>query len=235
MYTYKLTLLGPLFYRTRQDAGAAGSTITDPWIGDLALSYAINRSLGLVEYKFGYASHQPDYLELKNLPFVASVAIPYRNNERAFGGLEAAILSYPTGEVVRTQVYDIATNYCSEGYTNMRAIKLTENAPMRNWMKRQGLAPGNQFQFNLATRNDWVPPEEFTVRLGNTLECLAWCRREKRKAERLTANAYTLALLFNAKRDAAVKYDSVERAAAQYVLLRGMPTEDWLSLIPPYR
>ncbi len=96
MYTYSLTLLSPLFYRTRQDAGAAGSTITDPRNGDLALSYAINRSLGLEEFKFGYASHRPDYTELGRLPFVPSVAAPYPldGKERPASGMD---LLHPSG------------------------------------------------------------------------------------------------------------------------------------------
>jgi CRISPR type I-D-associated protein Csc1 len=214
MRTYRLRLLSPLFYRTRQDAGAAGSTITDPWIGDLALCYAINRSLGLKELKFGYDRHQPRYEELSGLPFTASIAIP-------------------ANEVIRTQVYDIATSFISEGYTNYRAIKLTENAPMRNWLKRQGLAPGNEFVFSLATKDGWAPPDEFTLRLGNTQECLASCSRCP-DPEKVTVNAYTLRTLFKVEGSEGIQYDLIEKPMAQYVLMHGVPMTTWLSHIKPY-
>ena len=214
MRTYRLRLLSPLFYRTRQDAGAAGSTITDPWIGDLALCYAINRSLGLRELKFGYDRHQPQYGELSKLPFTASVGTP-------------------TVEIIRTQVYDIATSFNSEGYTNYRAIKQTENAPMRNWLKRQGLAPGNEFVFSLATRDKWTPPNEFTIRLGNTQECLASCQICP-DAEKVTLNAYTLRKLFNVDKMDGIEHDLIEKPMAQYVLIHGVPVETWLSRIGPY-
>ncbi len=214
MRTYKLKLLSPLFYRTRQDAGAAGSTITDPWIGDLALCYAINRSLGLRELKFGYDRHKPFYEELSKLPFTTSVGIPM-------------------AEISRTQVYDIATSFISEGYTNFRAIKQTENAPMRNWLKRQGLAPGNEFVFSLATNGGWTPPDEFTIRLGNTQECLASCRRCP-DVEKVTINAYTLKTLFNVDKMDGIEYDLIEKPMAQYVLIHGVPITTWLSRIRPY-
>lgn len=215
MFTYELTLLSPLFYRTRQDSGAAGSTTTDPWVGDLALCYAINQALGLKEFRFGYESHRPDYTELRELPFTTSVAVP-------------------SGEVRRTQVYDIATNFMSEGYTNYRAQKKTENAPMRNWLKRQGLAPGNQFRFAIASKDGWEPPKEFSVRLGNTLECHAVCRKMELPLGKVTANAYTLKALFGVKSDEGIKFEAVEKPMAQYILLHGVAVENWLSLVIPY-
>ncbi len=100
-------------------------------------------------------------------------------------------------------------------------------------MKRQGLAPGNRFQFCLATKDGWAPPEEFTVRLGNTSECLAWCKREGKEAEQVMANAYTLALLFKVRQGTELKYSSVERAATQYVTIKRRTKESMaLSVVP---
>ena len=105
---------------------------------------------------------------------------------------------------------------------------------MRNWLKRQGLAPGNKFLFSIAAKDGWEPPEEFSVRLGNTLECHAVCKRESRSLEKVTANAYTLKALFGVKSDEGIKFEAVEKPMAQYILLHDVAVENWLLLVTPY-
>lgn len=225
MKTYRLSLLSPLYYRTGRDSGASGSTYTAPWIGDLALLYAINNSMGIKHIKFGYASRKPDYSEITNMGIILSVATP-------------------VGGVSYTRTYDIATSFLSEGYPQTKMISESGRAPMRNWLKRKGIEAGNVFQFSVFFRNpDLSLPEKFTIRIGNTRETLAYCEEiDMPKDERLTLNLFTLKMfLGNEKfRDALGKYEEennvlqTERPVPQYVLLRNVSTSSALSLISPY-
>jgi len=211
MKTYRLKLLSPLFYRTSLDSGAAGSTVTAPWIGDIALSYAINRTFGLTEFKFGYTRYGPNYEELAELPYVPTVAVP-------------------VGEVERTRVYDIATSFCSDGYYNMEAFNATFNRSMRNWLKRQGMQSGMEFTFSLAFNGGWESPDSFTIRLGNGRECLAYCERTEAQKE-ITANAYTIDKVLGIKIEKVPEHKKAEKILAQYILLHGMNASEWLNLI----
>lgn len=230
MFYYNLKLLSPLFYRTRQDSGAAGANTTDPWIGDLALSYAINASLGLTKLQFYYTETMPHYEDLLKLPFFTSVATPLPN-------------------ILFTRVYDMATSFISQGYFNYPAFQKTGNAPMRNWLKRQGLLPGNVFNFAIATRDGWTPPDSFTIRLGNMKETLAMCSKSASQDD-VTVNLYTLKLALT-NRDLSQsptlaelikelskqreQYQSdLEYIMPQYILLKRVNKENWLSFLDGY-
>ncbi|MEM0134224.1 MAG: hypothetical protein QXU18_03220 [Thermoplasmatales archaeon] len=226
MYYYEAKLLSPLFYRTRPDSGAAGATTTDPWIGDLALAYAINASLGLSNISFKYNSSKPDYNEIIELPFFVSVALP-------LPGMRF------------TRVYDTATSFISQGYFNKKAFDKTGNAPMRNWLKRQGIAPGSKFQFAMAVSDNWYPPQEFTVRLGNMKESLVLLKRVDSTRSKISINLYTLMLFLKHKNinynieelakdiySSDAEYQSMmEYVMPQYVILRNVQPEKWLSYI----
>lgn len=231
MYFYELKLLSPLFYRTRQDSGAAGSNTTDPWIGDIALSYAINSSLGLFNFPFQYAKNKPHYEDIALLPFITSIATP-------------------SNEVKFTRVYDTATSFISQGYFNKVKFDKTGNAPFRNWLKRQGLFPGSVFNFCLASRNSWVPPDNFTIRLGNMRETLASCRKISDYNGEVSINLYTMRVILSANSVSNLpsfeklvvdlssaglnEQSSLLYVMPQYIILRKADTKKWLSYLPGY-
>ncbi len=225
MKAYEVTLLSPLYYRSRIESGAAGATITAPWIGDIAMMYAINSTLNLINLRFGYTSHKPNYSEIMDIGFVLSA-------------LE------PVSEVSFTKVFDIATSFISEGYPQGKAIVDSGRAPMRNWMKRQGLEPGNTFSFISCFRDELVKfPEKFTVRLGNTRECLALVKERPLKDIRtVTINLYTLSLALEPERFHEIlsnikkgKYNTnVEQASSQYILARNISITDASEMLHPY-
>ncbi len=215
MYTYKLTLLSPLFYRSRQDSGAAGATVTDTWIGDLAICFAINKALGITHIPFKYTSNKPEYEDILDIPLITSIAIP---NE----------------EPKRTRLYDVATNFMSEGYPNMPAIENSARTSMKNWLKRQGIEPGTEYTFVMAVRDNYVPPEKFTIRLGNMQETLAVCEKQPGNNKSLTANLFTLKHVFGHESVKGLEYEMLERPAQQYVLAHGVDATKWLSLVSPY-
>lgn len=196
------------------DSGAAGATTTSQWIGDLALMYAINSSLNIKNIPFKYASHRPSYGDILETGIFTSIAMPI-------------------GHCKRTQVFDIATSFISDGFPNMKAIEDSGRAPMRNWMKRQGLQPGNKFSFALFTKDEELKiPEKFTIRLGNTKECLAVCTSEKGKfTGTLCLNAYTIGLIYG--NDGLIDILSkirennpeiyIEQKSSQYLLINNFP------------
>lgn len=225
MKTYRLSLLSPLYYRTGRDSGASGTTYTAPWIGDLALLYAINNSLGLTHIKFGYVSHRPDYSEIARIGMALSVATP-------------------DGGISYTRTFDIATSFLSEGYPQTKLIRDSGRAPMRNWLKRRGVEAGNVFYFSAFFRNSEVSlPESFTLRIGNTREALALCEEVgNRKEEKLTLNIFTMGLFLGKERlretfeDLEGKNDvlQIERPVPQYVLVRNVSVASALSILSPY-
>ncbi|MEM0134264.1 MAG: hypothetical protein QXU18_03435 [Thermoplasmatales archaeon] len=225
MKAYELTLLSPLYYRSRIESGAAGATITAPWIGDLATMYAINNTLHFSNIKFGYTSHKPNYREIMDLGFFLSVLEPV--NECRF-----------------TKVFDIATSFISEGYPLGKAISDSGRAPMRNWIRRQGLEPGNTFSFlAFFNRNLETFPSKFTIRLGNTKEALALVREIPiSMIEKVTLNLYTLSLALGRegindviKRiKARQPAGTIEQASSQYVLMRGISVEDLKGILDQY-
>ena len=228
MFFYSLRLLSPLFYRTSMDSGASGGTTTGPWIGDIALDYAMNSSLGITGFPLRYSKSKPDYTDLLKLPFLATMAVPVRS-------------------VNFTRVYDIATNFMSQGFPDARSIKKSENTSERNWLKRQGLAPNNMFTFAVVTIDDWTPPDEFTIRLGNMKETLASCRRTERP-ERIDANLFTTMLVLSRLHEHPDPHDVIrklyrdhndyqsmlEYVMPQYIIMRDVNLNNWLECIERY-
>jgi len=225
MKAYKVKLLSPLYYRSRIESGAAGATVTDPWIGDLAMMYAINNALGLKHIMFKYNSHKPDYREIVGLGFIVSVSEPF--NTCGF-----------------TKVMDIATSFLSEGYPQGKAISESERAPMRNWMKRQGIEPGSEFSFVSFFKNGIKQfPPKFSIRLGNTKECVALVEEEPvKETSRITVNLYTLSLFLGPERFQEIisdikmgKYSShILQASPQYVLAKNITVQNALKMFEPY-
>ncbi len=225
MKAYRTTLLSPLYYRSRIESGAAGATVTDPWIGDLAMMYAINNTLGLKNIMFKYNSHKPDYKEIMGLGFILSVLEPVDNCRF-------------------TKVMDIATNFISEGYPQGKAISDSGNAPMRNWMKRQGIEAGNQFYFVafFGEERDQLP-SRFAVRLGNTKECLALIEETPvNQISKVTINLYTLSIFLDTERFREViegikagKYSShILQSSPQYVLAKNITVQNAQEMLRPY-
>lgn len=226
MKTYRLSLLSPLYYRTGRDSGASGTTYTAPWIGDLALLYAVNNSLGLTHIKFGYTSLRPDYSGIDRVGIALSVATP-------------------EVDVSYTRTYDIATSFLSEGYPQTKLIRDSGRAPMRNWLKRRGIEAGNVFYFSAFFKNSEVSlPENFTLRIGNTREALALCEEvAPQKEEKLTLNIFTMGLFLGKERTSEMLKNlegendvlQIERPVPQYVLVRNVSVESALSFLSPYK
>lgn len=218
MEKYEIELLSPLFYNSSPDSGASGASVTYDWIGDLALDYAINFSRGIYKTKFKYNSHKPDYSEIRNFNFITSIA--YSNNN-----------------VNKTRIYDCATSFLSDGYFPAKIINKSERSPFRNWIKRQGLEPGNKFYFYVLSKNKMELPDNLTIRLGNMKSCLAICRRckrtEKNKSDKLWINLFT-AKIINHIEPEDFGINNITYFSDRYVIKKGVDPDFWRELINGY-
>ena len=86
-------------------------------------------------------------------------------------------------------------------------------------------------------------PEVFTVRLGNTRESLAIVREKPvQDIKEITLNLYSLSLVLGPDRFSEILKDiksgryhiSVEQAASQYILVKGVPISEAARFFAPY-
>lgn len=210
MEKYELELLDPLFYNSALDAGASGSSTTYPWIGDIALDYAINFSFNIYHTVFKYSSHKPDYSEIRNFNFISTVGLPI-------------------GRCQKTRVYDMATSFLSEGYADQQAITKSARSPFRSWIKRQGLSPNNKFYFYIIYNKNmsYRFPEKFTIRLGNMKSTLGFCRRTSVDSkDNVWVNLFTSGIVKGFDKLRAIKTDFVYHYSDRYIIKKNVkPSE----------
>lgn len=216
MEKYEVELLTPLFYNSSLDSGAAGSNVTFDWIGDLAIDYAINFALDQKKIIFKYTSHKPDYSEIKDFNFISSIA-------------------YSKINVKKTRVYDFATSFISDGYLPVKVMEKSGRSPFRNWIKRQGLEPGNKFYFYILARDNKKLPEVFTIRLGNMKSCIAVCRHiTGNKTDTLWANLFTLNIVSSRFNIDDIGINNVTYISDRYVIKKDMDVQLWSKLFDNY-
>ena len=215
MEKYELEILDPLFYNSSIDSGAAGATVTYEWIGDIALSYSIISSLGYnKDITFKYNSHTPDYNEIRDFKFITSVAAP-------------------ENIVKKTRTYDFATSFISDGYNPIFLMEKLNRSPFRNWIKKQGLLPGNKFYFYAAFKDNFNFPDKFTVRLGNMKSSIASVKKiEKSNNDLIWANLFTLKVLGI---EPNLDFDDIEYISDEYIIKRWVNPKIWKCMLKEYR
>ncbi len=221
--SFRTRLLGPFTYHSVPDAGAAGATVTAPFLGDTALSYAVHYAVHghPIPVRFGPAG--PDYAEdYRHLATVCGVGLPV-------GAVEMLAPEY------------VASSFMSEGY-EQKAISSMDskhrrskvsNTPYRPWRQIQSLAPTrngvNVFEFAATSRSPL--PERFTVRIGLGRGCLVAV--EKVAAQRTCAvNRHTVERILGRSMDG-VPRTSVSAPLAQFQIHHGVPLEHAFRLLAP--
>ena len=199
------------------DSGAAGANTTFPWIGDIALDYALNYTYGINKTQFKYNSHKPDYREITKFGFLSSIG-------------------YPEDTPKKTKVYDFATSFISDGYVDAKILTKVARSPFRNWIKRQGIAPGNKFYFYVLYNNENIKfPDIFTVRLGNMKSCIAACKRvQPSHNEPIWVNLFSLNL-FKKIDTKSIVNGNIQYFSGRYIIKTDMPIDLWKSMLPGYR
>jgi len=169
----KITLLSHFFnYCRLTNAGA----ITSDFIGDIALTYALNRVLKIENFYLEF-HQQPEYHELRKLPYFFTVAKP---------------LVYEF-----TPVYIRNTLFNVDGYPDLNAIDQSGRTPFKNFFKVQGIRAESIFLSYLLCREDFRVHLPMTIRLGTGRESLTLLEEtESDDTDDVWLNVYSLKYIF---------------------------------------
>jgi len=149
VYPVKITLLSPFFNYCET---SAGGSVTSPFIGDIALNYALNRVLKLKNF-YTKIKTKPEYEELVILPYTFTIAKPI--------------------EIARTRVYIRNTLFNKDGGPDLKAIDASGRMLFKNLFKVQGIQAFSFFLTYFIQRDDFKLELPLTLRIGTGRECLA--------------------------------------------------------------
>jgi CRISPR-associated protein Csc1 len=175
----KIKLLSPLFNYSRVTNGGA---ITSDFIGDMALTYALNRvrkDKAFTDNSFQRTARAPNYFELRELDYYFTVAKPMRFE--------------------MTGIYVRNTLFSTDGYPDLIALEAASKNLFKNYFRVQGIRPEGEFSACLICRDSFQVQLPFAIRLGTGRECLALLERDKsfdaNKGE-VWLNAFALKWIF---------------------------------------
>lgn len=221
--TYEARLLGPLTYHSVPDAGAAGATVTAPFLGDVALTYGIHYAVHGHPVPFRFGARGPDYADdYRHFATVCSVGVP-------------------AGPVQHLAPEYVASSFVSEGY-EQKAISSMDsrhrkskvsNTPYRPWRQIQSLAPtrgpANVFRFSAVSRQPL--PARFTLRVGLGRACLVEAR-ETDLGETCAVNRQTVERHLGRAMDG-VPHSHRTALLAAYQVYHGVPIGRARDLLAP--
>ena len=231
----KIKLLNHLFYHTEISNGS----ITGGFLGDLALTYALNKALNSNANIYEYHRLKPEYQEIKNFGYYFSIGKPVR--KISGNKLEKYVLS---AKPTRTGSYTRNTLFNTDGFYDKKSIEKSGKSPFKNLIHTQGVALStkrnpNEFTTLLISKENIEIPE--TLRIGNQKETLLELKEipfEKTDND-FWLNAYTLKVVFdNLKTAMDISVEENGTANYQYILenyalLKGFSVEQVKSIFEP--
>lgn len=207
----KIKLLNHLFYHTEISNGS----ITGGFLGDLALTYALNKALNC---KANVYEHRlkPAYHEIKDFGYYFSIGKPVKLAEQK--GSKSGKYIF-TGKPIRTGSYTRNTLFNTDGFYDKDSITKSGKSPFKNLIHTQGIALRNEFSALLISKEKIeIPP---TLRIGNQKETLLELKEipfEKTDND-FWLNAYTLKVVFdNLKTAMDISVEENGTANYQYIL-----------------
>lgn len=180
VYPISVRLLAPMFnYCKATNDGA----ITSDFIGDIALTYALNRTRKDRNFYLEFRK-KPNYAELRELDYFFSVARPIRTRM--------------TGLYIRNTLFntDGGPDFDILGQSGRFA---TGKNLFKNFFKVQGIALESIFSTCLFCKDSFSLRFPFAVRLGTGRECLALLERDETFDEKnndLWLNVFSLKTIF---------------------------------------
>lgn len=206
----KIKLLSPLFnYSQVTNCGA----ITSNFIGDIALTYALNRVLK-EQHFYKEVRFKPTYKEdLNALDYLFTVGKPL-NIKRTGIYTRNTLFNWDGGPLM-----DIMSK------SNKRA-GLVMKTTFKDFFKVQGIQIGSEYSTFLICKDNFKPKFPMAIRLGTGRECLAIL--EKRKIEKnddkeIWLNAYVLKEVFGEtvlKRFVNLKHYFMDYKLENYIILK---------------
>ncbi len=207
----KIKLLNHLFYHTEISNGS----ITGGFLGDLALTYALNKALNsdatIYEHRL-----KPAYEEIKDFGYYFSIAKPVKQVKQK--GNKSAKYIF-TGKPVRTGSYTRNTLFNTDGFYDIKSIEKSGKSPFKNLIHTQGVALGNEFVTLLISKEEIEIPK--TLRVGNQKETLLELSEIPfdNTDNDFWLNAYTLKVVFdNLKTAMDISVEENGTANYQYIL-----------------
>ena len=217
---FEARLLDPLQYHSFVDTGASGATVTAPFLGDIALAFAINASVLAVplperRWVHGKQASGPDYkTDLHQIGLFLTVGEPIDSVNMLQPEYQAS--SY-MGEGFEQRNISSGASYNQQ--KKWREYSSVASSSWRPWRQAQSMAPGNRFTFSVL-RGERLP-EKFAIRMGNGRSCLIEVS-ETKSPEKVTLNEWTAKNIHGLDL-AHLPFDQRETPLAQYSLLRGVP------------
>ncbi len=224
----KIKLLNHLFYHTEISNGS----ITGGFLGDLALTYALNKALNknanIYEHRL-----KPAYQEIKDFGYYISVGKPVKLSGKK--NQKYVLSAKPT----RTGSYTRNTLFNTDGFYDIKSIEKSGKSPFKNLIHTQGVALRNEFSALLISKENIEIPE--TLRIGNQKETLLKLSEipfDKTDND-FWLNAYTLKVVFdNLKTAMDISVEENGTANYQYILenyalLKGFSVEQVKSIFEP--
>lgn len=219
IYPLKLRLISPLFNYGQVTNGGA---ITSDFIGDIALTYALNRVRKDAHFYQVYRD-KPYYEELKTLDYLFTVARP--------------IVTQRTGIYVRNTLFNVDGGPDHEILGKDGRFSVAKNL-FKNYFKVQGIRPEGLYSVYLITRDNLQLDFPLTLRLGTGRECLAILnlitnKKELKQRPDIWLNAFTLKNIVGKeaiKRFIELKHFHIDYRLEQYVLLKKLNLEQTQSI-----
>ncbi len=199
----KVKLLSPMFNYCRVTTGGA---ITSDFIGDIALTYAINRVRKDRNF-YEEFRRKPYYEELRELDYYVSVGKPVKYE--------------------MTGIYTRNTLFNTDGFPDLDAIMSSGKNLFKNYFKVQGIRPEGEFSACLICKDSFTISFPLTIRLGTGRECMAIIYRDDTFDGNLWLNAFTLKTVFGNLQTTiqSLKSYYFEYKLENYILIKNISTE----------
>jgi CRISPR-associated protein Csc1 len=213
----ELKLIAPLQYYSTQSAGGMR---TAPFIGDIALTYSMAHSMGIIDYPPA-DRFKPDYREITDLPFLFTVAVP------------ESLLKYGewTAEYMKQMTRNTMMGIDYNGTNTYPGYRVGSNM-YKNFYFVQMMKPSNDFTFNvgLILKDDNFSFLPNALRVGNSKTgILSLSYRETNPNFNYYINRYTLENIYE-KKLPDLNFETVYHPVHQYQIFGPISGEQVLSV-----
>jgi len=205
VYPLKISLLSPFFNYSQV---TKEGVVTSDFIGDLALTYALNKVRGDQQF-YRAKKDKPNYVELKSLGYFFTVAKPLHST--------------------KTGVYIRRADFVKDGIDKNIIEVLSRKNLFKNFFKVQGIQPGAVYTTYLLSQDQLDFRLPFTIRIGAGRECLAKVELDTSPdREDIWLNVYSLKMLLGEEKAKALFEDDtafyrIRYVLENYVLLQNVP------------
>lgn len=217
IFNVELKLIAPLQYYSTQSAGGMR---TAPFIGDIALTYAMAHSMGFIDYP-PLDRFKPNYGEILEFPFLFTVAVP--DSLSKYGEWTAEYMK----QMTRNTMLGIDYNG-----TNMYPGYRVGSNMYKNFYFVQMMKPSIDYAFNtgLIIKDNNLSILPNALRVGNSKTgILSLTYRESKPNSTYYINRYTVENIYG-KNLPDMDFETIYHPVHQYHILGPVSQENVLSI-----